>query len=170
MKRRLYLIRHAQAEDLGNSRLFRDFDRALTSKGLIQSARMGEWLKNNGHLPSKLISSPAARALKTAEVMAERFKNSTDQIAIQEDLYGGGPKAYLKALNTQENETDAIAIFGHNPDITFFAEYLTRDDILGSMEKATVICLEVEDLSWEGISAKSMHLVFRKSVRELDEE
>lgn len=151
----LYLIRHATAEDGGNSPMFRDVDRELTSTGIIESARMAKYLEAKGNEVGLIISSKANRAAQTAKIMLEQWHRSEDEIFFDESLYSGGPRAYLHALNSADDSSDSLAIFGHNPDISFFGEYLTRDDTGGQMKKAGVLILTFENQSWSEISNKS---------------
>lgn len=168
MKKTLYIVRHAHAEDLGNVRMFKDFDRQLTSKGVMQSAKLGQYFKNQGIKVDFYLSSPAARAAETAKILLEQLGLNDDQLQLEENLYGGGPRAYLKGINAIDNKASSAAIFGHNPDISFFAEYLTRDDIQGSIKKASVIQLEFEGLEWNEISGNTGSLVRRVDVADLN--
>lgn len=155
MKKTLYLIRHATAEEGGNSPMFRDFDRELTSTGIIESARMAKFLSTKGINFDLIVSSEAIRAKNTAKIFAEQLHYDAENILLDENLYGGGPRAYLALTNKLEEMHDSVAIFGHNPDISFFGEYLTRADIGGSMDKAGVLILEFENQLWADITSKS---------------
>jgi phosphohistidine phosphatase len=155
MKKLLYLVRHATAEEGGNTPMFRDFDRNLTSHGIIESARMGKFLAEKGIKIELLVSSTADRCKSTAKIFAEQLHKDADEVILDEAIYGGGARAYLAVLNNLGEKVKSVAIFGHNPDITFFAEYLTRADIGGSMEKAGVVVIEFEHAKWAEISNKS---------------
>lgn len=154
MKKKLYLVRHATAEDGGNTPMFRDFDRDLTSMGIIESARMGKFLAEKNTKFDLIVSSAAERTKATAKIFAEQLHYDADAIVIDENMYGGGPRTYLAAVNQLEESVNDVAIFGHNPDVTFFSEYLTRSDIGGEMDKAAVIILEFEDVKWAEVSNK----------------
>ncbi len=153
MKKLLYLIRHASAEDGGNTPMFRDFDRDLTSTGIIESARMGKFLAETGIKFDSIVSSAAERSKSTAKIFAEQLEYDADDIVLDEGLYGGGARTYLSAVNLLDESLNNVAIFGHNPDVTFFSEYLTRADIGGAMEPAGVIILEF-DAKWADVSSK----------------
>ncbi|MGR3811737.1 SixA phosphatase family protein [Jiulongibacter sp. NS-SX5] len=168
MSKKLYIIRHAHAEDLGNVSLVKDSERELTSKGIMQSAKLGRYMKNTGADLGIYNSSPASRARQTASIMMEQYSLNTDELVINEGLYGGGPRGYLACLNQLPEKTDSAAIFGHNPDISFFAEYLTRDDIQGSMKKASVIIMEFEDLKWAEISGNTGTVLQRIDVSDIN--
>lgn len=155
MSKTLYLIRHATAEEGGNTPMFRDFDRELTSTGIIESARMGKFLADTQIHLDLIVTSAAIRANATAKIFAEQLQYPVDSIQIDEDMYGGGPRSYLSLVNHLPENVNSVAIFGHNPDITFFAEYLTRDDIGGSMEKAGIVILKFDNAQkWSEVSSK----------------
>lgn len=165
MKKTLYLIRHATAEDGGNSPMFRDFDRELTSTGIIESARMAKFLSTQGINFDLIVSSEAIRAKNTAKIFAEQLGYDVESIELNESLYGGGPRAYLATTNALNEKHNTVAIFGHNPDVTFFGEYLTRADIGGSMDKAGVLILEFENQTWSEVTSKSGKFVGYHSPR-----
>lgn len=155
----LYLIRHATAEDGSSSSMFRDFDRDLTSTGIIEAARMAKYVESKGYSVGLITSSKANRAAETAKIMAEQWHIDADAIQFDDNIYGGGPRAYLAVINSLSEEISSVAIVGHNPDISFFGEYLTRDDTGGQMRKAGVLILSFKDLTWAEISNKSGSVV-----------
>ncbi len=169
MTKILYLIRHAHAEDAGNSAMIRDFERDLTSRGIMQSARIGKHLFDKQIKIDSIFCSPANRTVQTAKIVCEQLKFDLDAIKVDTNLYGGGPRAYLACVNSLSDSQSAVAIVGHNPDISFFAEYLTRDDVQGSMKKATVIIFKFENSSWAEVSSKDAALIERIDVADLQQ-
>jgi phosphohistidine phosphatase len=167
MEKNLFLIRHATAEEVTNSTMVRDFDRELTSRGIMESARMGKYLKDSGVTIDAIYCSPALRTLTTANLVAEQLKFDTENVTASVSLYGSGPRGYLALLNGIDESLDTVIIVGHNPDITFFADYLSSQDCGGSMSKATAIQLKFEDLKWAEISQKSGTLDKRTDVKDL---
>lgn len=167
MKKTLILVRHATAED--QSFRIKDFDRNLNSKGLSEALVMGKWLVREEVKPDIFVSSPASRALKTAEIIAGQYKVSADSIQTQADIYDGGPRAYLHAITTSPESCETLLLFGHNPDITYFAEYLSGASI-GSMKKGSVAFIEFKDQKWEEVSAKTGNLVLYKTPKQVREE
>ncbi len=155
MTKTLYLIRHATAEDGGNSPMFKDFDRELTSIGIIESARMGKFMSEKGIKFDKIISSTAARAYSTAKILAEQLQIEADSIIQDENMFEGGARAYLAATNGLDESLNSVAIIGHNPDVTFYGEYICRFDIGEQMEKCGYMKIEFENIKWAEISSKS---------------
>jgi phosphohistidine phosphatase len=168
MKKTLLLVRHAKAED--QSKMFKDFDRELVGQGIMESARLGHYLKVEGVTIEHMLTSSAARAYQTVKVIAEQLKFDVDRIETSDKLYSSGPHAYLAMINTAPESISTLLLCGHNPDITYFAEYLTHADV-GSMEKGSLLAIEFEGLSWAEIAGKTGTIKKRispKSLKELD--
>ncbi len=151
MKKTLLLVRHAKAED--TSLMFKDFDRELVGSGIMDSARLGHHLQVEGVKVHLIKTSSAIRTYQTAKVMAEQMRYDTESIESVEKLYNGGPQAYLAAVNTTPESVETLLICGHNPDISYFAEYLTGGDV-GSMEKCGLITIEFAGVQWAEVSKK----------------
>lgn len=64
--KRIYFIRHAEAQGSGKS----DFERELSPKGKRDAMRLGELLRSENMLPRLIIASSAVRALTTARIIA----------------------------------------------------------------------------------------------------
>lgn len=152
MKKDLFIVRHATAEDIGNLRVVRDYDRELISKGVMESAKVGRYLSEYFPGIEAIYSSGAARALSTSTYIAEQIRFDTEKIEVHDALYGSGPRGYLEVLNKVPAGINSVMMVGHNPDVTYFVDYLTRDDTGGSMKKATVIHLQFEGFEWSEIS------------------
>lgn len=164
MNRTLYLIRHAQAED--GSAFQRDHDRELVPPGIISVARLGRHLHGQGITADRLLSSTATRAKDTAKVVAEQLGMSPDAIVLDADLYDGGARAYLAAVNTLPADFTAVMLFGHNPDISYFAEFLTHER-MGELDKGAVAAIRFDDLNWAEVSGRTGTLAFYVSPRDL---
>lgn len=164
MNRTLYLIRHAQAED--GSPFQRDHDRELVPPGIMAVARLGRYLHEQGITADRLLSSTAARAKDTAKVVAEQLGISPDTIILDANLYDGGTRAYLAAVNTLPAEFTSVMLFGHNPDISYFTEFLTHERI-GELDKGAVAAVRFDGLSWAEVSGRTGTLAFYVSPRDL---
>lgn len=169
MKKYLLLIRHASAEEPTNSSMKRDFDRNLTSKGTMESARLGKYLASLNLGINQLFSSPSARTMETARYIAEQLKFETDDIQAEEGLFGSGPRNYLALVNSISEIYICVAIVGHNPEVSFFTDYLCQEEVGGSFEKATAVLVSFEDLKWNEISKKTGKIEFRIDVKDIFE-
>lgn len=168
MKKDLFLVRHATAEDNGNLTVTRDYDRELISRGVMEAAKVGRFL--SGYFPGleAIYTSGAARALSTATYIAEQIHFDTEKIEIRDALYGSGPRGYLDVLNRIPEDIKHAMIVGHNPDISYFNDYLTGDDTGGPMKKASLIHLSFEGYQWAEISGKLGHLMKRIDKSDLN--
>lgn len=164
MTRYLYLVRHAEAESPAGG--FNDFYRSLTPHGMIDAARMGRALKDKVEPLTKLISSPAERTRMTTFVLSEQLGVADDKIFYDENLYEGGPRHYLNAINALKAEDQAIMLVGHNPGITYFAEYLTHGEF-GNVPPAGVVGIAFENLNWSEVSGRTGKLIFYDSPEKL---
>ncbi|XWW45990.1 histidine phosphatase family protein [Fibrella sp. USSR17] len=164
MKRTLYVVRHAKAEDRAS--FLNDHDRELLPEGIMAAARVGRYLAEKGIVADQFISSTAHRAKDTAKVIAEQAGVNPDTIELDEKLYEGGPKAYLAAINSLPDSCESVMLFGHNPDVSYFSEYLTHQDV-GSMSKGSVVAITFENLRWTEISGRTGFLSFYVTPKEL---
>ncbi len=164
MSRTLYLIRHAKAEDA--SAYQRDHDRALVPEGIMAVARIGHYLHEKGIKADQLLSSTAIRAKDTAKVVAEQLGMSPDAIVLNADLYDGGARAYLAAVNALPADYTSVMLFGHNPDISYFAEFLTHQPV-GELDKGAVAAIRFDNLDWAEVSGRTGTLAFYMSPSDL---
>ncbi len=160
----LYIVRHAKAED--RALFMADHDRQLTPEGTIAAARMGRYLRNKAIEPEVIVSSTAPRAADTARVLAEQLGFDTAQIQLEGTLFDGGPKAYLAVVNAQPSDVQSVMIVGHNPDVSYLAEFLTHQS-LGSMSKGAVIAVTFGDLTWAEVSGRTGSVTFQIAPKQL---
>lgn len=164
MSRILYLVRHATAEN--PSAFQRDHDRELTPEGIMEAARMGRYLTAQHAKPDQIVSSTAERALKTGQIIAEQLAIEPDCIEAVDNLFDGGPRAYLATVNSMSAACASLMLVGHNPDISYFAEFLTHQAV-ASMEKGEMIAIQFENLSWAEISGRTGTVLFQKAPNQI---
>ena len=115
----LWLIRHAKTEGHLEKP---DFQRELTKRGRRNCDAIGDLLQQSPDCPSVYVTSPALRALETAQ----RLVNCTGGELIEEDaIYGahvGDIKEIVRAANCSWS---SLAIVGHNPTISQSVEMFT---------------------------------------------
>lgn len=163
----LYIVRHAKAED--RAVFMADHDRQLTSEGTMAAARIGRYLRGKSVKPDVIVSSTAPRAKDTARVLAEQFSHDPEQIRLDGALFDGGPKAYLAVVNALSNEVQSAMIVGHNPDVSYFAEFLTHQSI-GSMSKGAVVAVTFGNLTWDEVSGRTGSVAFQIGPKQLNSE
>ncbi len=131
---RLILLRHGDAAhgSLDQS----DAERPLTHHGRRQAARVSELLDEAGWLPELVLTSPALRALTTAEAVAAR---SGVAVTTVPSLYDGGVRELQAQLCHVEPSIATVLVVGHNPTLSELASALTRVNVsLGTANAALV--------------------------------
>lgn len=138
--RKIYIIRHAQAETEFAS--LADFDRQLTQAGISQAAHTGSAIAKTGISFDLIISSTAARALQTAQIIADKTGYATNQIIKEPELYRSSFRLWMRIIHGIPAIIEHIAVVGHNPEISHVLELLTRKEGV-SMPVGSAAILEV---------------------------
>jgi phosphohistidine phosphatase len=125
--REFLLLRHAQAAAAAAGG--GDFGRPLTAEGERQATRIGRLLERSGVHPDAFVSSPAARALRTARLAAAAFGVPPDAVVEEPRLYEAGPLALAEVVASAAAGHRCPLIVGHNPAF----EDLTRH--LGGLDR-----------------------------------
>lgn len=112
----LILWRHAEAEDEGLG--LKDFDRALTRRGLDQADRMGKWLRKRLPDTHRIIVSPALRTQQTASALGLPFDT------VKELAPGAGADAVLRAAGWPDGGDPCVLVVGHQPTLGLVASRL----------------------------------------------
>jgi len=123
----LYILRHAKSSwedpDLD------DFQRPLNDRGKKDAPRMGKRLRKENVSPDLICSSPANRALATAQLVAGELGYKTKSIHEEPKLYHAGGDTILDVLHSLSDSHKAVMVVGHNPGLTEFANDLLNEEI-----------------------------------------
>jgi len=149
MVKKLILVRHAQATSPNNS--IKDIERELTAQGYRDAPRIGRALYEEQQLPDIILSSTARRAQNTAELIAEQLKFERHRIILNDNLYNASVRTLLTEINSVSPETNCLMLIGHNPAISYLAEYLSGQEI-GTMEAGGVVLLSLDISTWQEAS------------------
>ena len=82
----LYLIRHAEAEDLGTGGITRDFDRPLTARGRSQSRALAAAFGRLGVVVDTVVASPLVRAYQTAKLALDKPKRRSHTRSTSDEI------------------------------------------------------------------------------------
>ena len=158
MTKTLYLVRHAKASDSVSP----DLIRPLVANGMIDAARMGRHLASKMQGIDLILTSHSERTQMTAQVFCEQLSIDNQIVKTNEDLYESSPKHYLDALSEVSESMNSVMIVGHNPSISYLAEFLTGEEI-GSMPTCAVVGITFENLLWAELAKKTGHMIFYDS-------
>ncbi|MBI1732568.1 MAG: histidine phosphatase family protein [Gammaproteobacteria bacterium] len=165
----LILMRHAKSDWPDEVR--RDADRPLARRGERDAPRMGRWLRKNGLIPDKLISSPALRARATAEIVAEKLRIRKKRIVLDERIYEAGLRRLLEVVAGHGADSSTLLLIGHNPGLEELLLHLASDPVARNdrgklMTTAAAAVLEFRGrIGAERRSARLLHLVRPKDLK-----
>ena len=151
--KKLVLIRHAEAKPIDGN--ITDFERSLTSLGKHQAARMAATLLNNGSKPEIIITSPAFRALTTAQIFVTAL--GLDDVKTNAAIYESIAETLLQIINQLDNRYQVVAMVGHNPGISNILYHLTGK--ITTMPTASWAELNLGADSWAEICSGSGELI-----------
>ncbi|MBC7939957.1 MAG: histidine phosphatase family protein, partial [Chitinophagaceae bacterium] len=108
----LFLVRHAKSSRDDPS--LPDRERPLDDRGRHDAPKMGKRLTNRGVKPDLLVSSPALRALTTAQLIADEIGCQRKDIIVDERLYASSSDDLLSVICAIDDKLDSVMLFGHN--------------------------------------------------------
>lgn len=151
IERKIFLLRHAYAEPLTEGK---DADRALTLKGINAARTMGRKLAKDKVNIKKIMSSTATRAMETTINIAEEMRIKDHLIEKNEKIYNASVRELMEVIHTTDNNINTLLLIGHNPSISFVAEFLTHKDI-GSIKPCGLVGITFNNLKWNELSQNS---------------
>ncbi len=119
------LVRHAHAEWPAFSGL--DFDRPLTPQGLGDARTTAAAIRDAGHRPGLLLTSPAKRTRQTAEIIATTLGVPSTAIRDVDALYNASREILDAELRQALAAVPAVLLVAHNPGISELARALSGD-------------------------------------------
>lgn len=112
---------------------------------------MASRILNRNQVPELIVSSSALRALTTARHFAQVWDKPVEQIKQERAIYEANVKTLLQIVNQLDNKYQRVAMFGHNPGFTDFANYLADADIHNIPTCGTVL-IEFPVDDWAQVS------------------
>lgn len=152
----LFLVRHAKSswDDAGLD----DRQRPLNGRGKVEAPRMGKHLAGYKIKPELIYSSPAVRALKTAEKIAKELGFKKSDVVVNEGIYtfdGGNLADVIKEL---DDKYDTVMLVGHNPAITALANEIS-DAGIDNIPTCGVALIEFDVRKWKDAARGGGRLV-----------
>lgn len=155
--KRLFLLRHAKTER--DSPSGSDFDRRLTERGESDATAMGMAIRHLGLSFDLILSSPAARARRTAELagLEPRFC---------EEIYYAPTGRLLGLVKQADNSATTMIMVGHNPGFEQLGAILTAENLVMPTGSLVEIALSIEQ--WRDAGAARGRMVRFLKPKELD--
>jgi phosphohistidine phosphatase len=119
----LYLIRHADAVALGESKAEKDVDRPLSPSGEQQVQALATGLQRKGVALQLILTSPLLRSVQTAEGIAKAWSGTPPEVQVCDELVPGKkPRRLARIL--RELHREPVALIGHEPDLSSWAGWI----------------------------------------------
>lgn len=153
----LTIVRHAKSSWKDAS--LRDRDRPLNKRGKRDAPEMGQRIHEAGIRPSLIISSPAVRAWKTAEAVADAISYPREFLQQERALYLASVDRILDVIVAQDNRFNNLLLVAHNPGLTDFANFLVPGLTI-NLPTAGVVSVEIDQDDWSLYEQPETRLIF----------
>ena len=114
MTRELLLLRHGKSDW---STGVDDYHRPLVDRGKRGAQRIGVWLAQQRLIPDLIVSSPAERALVTAQKACKAMGSGDAGILQDRRIYMAGVDELLEVLGDCPQDAARVMLVGHNPGL-----------------------------------------------------
>lgn len=151
----LILIRHAKSS--WSDPTLQDFDRPLNKRGRRNAPFMGEALCNKGVHFDHVYSSPAKRALDTANYICSAIGYDLGRIETDQTLYHASASSLLNFVRNMEDRFSTVAIVSHNPGLNELTNLLTEKHI-DNIPTAGIVMLKASVDNWTKVEKKVVTL------------
>lgn len=135
----VFLIRHAAAVE--ETLALRDPHRHLTPHGREQARRLGDRLRWHDCTPTHVWTSPLARAVQTAELVAGALQSDVCIEIVPALAPDGSPREVEAAVRAQDPGA-AVMIVGHEPSLSGVGVLLSGApdfEVLAKAEAARIV-------------------------------
>lgn len=160
----LWILRHGKAASEGPGG---DSTRPLTGRGRRQADTVRKHLEEVGRtleLPALAITSPAVRALQTAELVKPAMPDA--RLDIEPELYSEEASGILDWLRDIRPDEKTVMIVGHNPSLLdlclLLSDPVDRDLMVSGLPTAGLVVLSDGDAGeWGELVSGSSRIVHR---------
>jgi phosphohistidine phosphatase len=132
MNRELWLMRHAKSDWRVDAD---DFDRPLSRRGKCAARQMGVWMQQHQLVPGFVVSSPALRAVATAEIVCAALGLPAQAIHRDKRLYEQDLNGLKDTLADCPVQAERVLLTGHNPELEVLLIDLTGNIAVPDKDK-----------------------------------
>lgn len=154
--KRLFLVRHAKSS-WSNANL-QDFDRPLNKRGIRDAPFMAKMMVGKGIKPDQIVTSPANRAITTAQQFAAAQGIEHGELDIRHEIYEAYPELLLQLVRGFSDKADTIFMFGHNPGFTYLANMFDGDYIV-NIPTCGIVEINANIKQWQDLGGTNGKIV-----------
>jgi phosphohistidine phosphatase len=162
----LYVVRHALAEDVSAGG---DEARHLTDVGRERTLRAAAGMRAMGLEFDLILTSPLARAVETAEIIATAYASGLTPRVLAELATGVTPGDAVAAL-APYGRNDSVMIVGHEPQLSSLISILLtgeRDAMHLRMRKGGCVALGLPASQIQPGAAELLWMMTQRQLRKL---
>ena len=86
------------------------------------------------------------------------MKINTTEIILEEELYSATTRMFFEFVSRLDQDLNHVMCVGHNPTLTYLAEYFTKESI-GDLVPAGVVVIKFDINAWSEVSQGNGQLV-----------
>lgn len=147
----LIISRHGKAREAKENQ--QDMLRELAPRGQKDAEIIAGKLLEKGIIPGLVLTSPATRALETANLLAENLKISPSAVVTRDVLYGNFTTDLFIDINSLYPEEKVVMIVGHNPSLLLVIEFLSGL-VLDRFPTLATLILDFHVTQWSELKEK----------------
>lgn len=162
----LYIARHAKSS--WDHPGLEDYQRPLMEKGKKKMKYVVDYLQKKNVQLDMIMSSHAERAFETAKIIAHGINYPENAIVISKNIYYGNADTMLDSFYDLSDDVNSIMFVGHNPTLTYFANYFL-DKKIDNLPTSAIVCVEFETNKWDEVfdsKRKTKFVVSPKSLKD----
>jgi len=155
----LILMRHAKALQIDS--FTSDRNRHLSRRGVRDSKRVGAQLSKKKIIINMLVSSPAARAIETAQIIKKKLSKKIRSWDVDERIYMSGIDALKSVIIQASSKKKTLMLIGHNPEMDALINLVIPEG--RHLKTSEVISLRLNAKRWADIfNAKVIKIKYLK--------
>lgn len=143
----LLILRHAKSS--WKYPEFSDYDRPLNARGKRDAPRMGNFLRKQGVIPDRILTSSAKRARKTARKVAKAC-GYTGKVKKLDAFYDSVSGVYIETLQALPDKYQCVMVVGHNPTMEGLVSALAGE--FRRMPTAALAHIELPIQHWKALN------------------
>ncbi len=150
----------------GIIRICPDEERPLLEKGKKRTKKVIDSLLEKNISLDYIISSPAVRALETAQILAHALKYPPENIKVDPHVYFADGESLFSQFYDIPDKYESLMIVGHNPALTDFVNHFMKPRI-DNLPTSGLVSISFDTNLWDKVPAlqgKVNFILFPKAL------
>lgn len=144
--KQVLLLRHAKSS--WSDPHLQDFDRPLNDRGRKAASTLGKFLARLNIPLDLVLSSPALRARRTAELVL-KASTLSPELRFDQRIYESSPARLLEIISQIDEDRNTVLLIGHNPGIEELVSLITGNE--ERMQTAALATISLTARRWDKV-------------------